>query len=83
MAKKDNKKEEQVVERKERAQVYHVKRRASDGKWEVKLSKGEVAIKLFNTQKEAIEEAKRLSESTGRGMVVHGLKGQVRKKNTY
>jgi hypothetical protein len=83
MSKKDNKKEEQVVERKERAQVYHVKRRASDGKWEVKLSKGEVAIKLFNTQKEAIEEAKRLSESTGRGMVVHGLKGQFRKKNTY
>ena len=54
MSKKDNK-EEQVVERKERAKYITLKK----SKWwkmEVKLSKGEVAIKLFNTQKKQLKK---------------------------
>ncbi|MGI6644473.1 MAG: DUF2188 domain-containing protein [Bacilli bacterium] len=60
--------------------MYHVKKRKEDGMWEVKLSKGEVAIKLFKTQQEALDYAKELSGNTNRGIILHGRDGKIKKK---
>ena len=34
--------------------VYHISKRASDGKWAIKFAGGEKAIKLFDTKQEAM-----------------------------
>ena len=59
--------------------IYHVTKRKSDGKWQVKYRGGERAIKLFNTQAEAIEFAKKLAEKRGGSVTVHKTTGQIRK----
>lgn len=59
--------------------IYHVSKRASDGKWQVKFAKGQRAIKLFKTQAEAIEFAKKLAESQNGSIRVHSVKGKIRK----
>lgn len=56
--------------------VYHVSKRAEDGKWAVRYAGGEKAIKLFNTQAEAIEYTKKMSENQGGAMLVHNSKGK-------
>lgn len=56
--------------------VYHVSKRAEDGKWAVRFAGGEKAIKLFNTQAEAIEYTKKMSENQGGAMLVHNSKGK-------
>ena len=53
---------------------YHVVKRA-DGKWEVKYAGGAKAIKLFNTQKEAMEYTKIMAANQGGTMLVHNSKG--------
>lgn len=59
--------------------IYHVSKRASDDKWQVKFAKGSKAIKLFRTQAEAIEYAKKLAESQNGSIRVHSVKGKIRK----
>ena len=60
--------------KKEAKRTYHVVKRA-DGKWEVKFAGGEKAIKLFNTQKEAIDYSKKMADNQGGSMLVHNSKG--------
>ena len=55
--------------------TYHVVKRKEDGKWEVKFAGGQKAIKLFDTQKEAIEYSKKMAENQGGAMLVHNSKG--------
>ena len=55
--------------------VYHVSKR-EDGKWQVKYAGGEKAIKLFKTQKEALEYSKQMAENQGGAMLVHNSKGK-------
>jgi len=62
------------------ARIYHVAKRDKDGKWQVKLAKGDVAIKLFDTQAEAIDYANGLVKTQGGSIRVHSLKGKMRKK---
>ena len=60
--------------KKDATRTYHlVKRR--DGKWEVKFAGGQKAIKLFDTQKEAIEYSKKMAANQGGSMLVHNSKG--------
>ena len=66
-------------ETKQRAKVYHVTRHAASGKWQVKLAGGKVAIKLFDTQLEAIKYAKELAANQEGSIRVHSLKGKMRK----
>lgn len=66
-------------ETKQRAKVYHVSRHAASGKWQVKLAGGKVAIKLFDTQLEAIKYAKELAANQEGSIRVHSLKGKMRK----
>ena len=58
--------------------VYHVSLR-DDDKWQVKLSKGDKAIKLFDKQSEAIAYANELAVHNGR-VVIHRVDGKIRKK---
>ena len=60
--------------------VYHVSKR-EDGQWQVKFAGGEKAIKLFKTQKEALDYALKLCENKDDGSTVmlHGLDGKIRK----
>ena len=60
--------------KKEATRTYHLVKR-SDGKWEVKFAGGQKAIKLFNTQKEAVEYSKQMAKNQGGSMLVHNSKG--------
>ena len=58
----------------EPSRQYHLVKRA-DGKWEVKFAGGQKAIKLFDTQKEALEYSKKMAKNQGGSMLVHNSKG--------
>ena len=60
---------------KEYARTYHVVKRKEDGKWEVKFAYGQKAIKLFATQKEALEYSKKMAKNQGGSLLVHNSKG--------
>ena len=55
--------------------VYHVSKR-EDGKWQVKFAGGEKAIKLFKTQKEALEYSKEMTKNQKGALLVHNSKGK-------
>ncbi|MFA5283396.1 MAG: DUF2188 domain-containing protein [Bacilli bacterium] len=59
--------------------VYHISQRKDLNKWQVKKNQAEKAIKLFVTQKEAIEYAEGLAKSQGGSIRVHGMDGKIRK----
>ena len=65
-----------LPEPKEATRTYHVVKRKEDGKWEVKFAGGQKAIKLFDTQKEAIDYSKIMAKNQGGSMLVHNSKGQ-------
>ena len=54
--------------------TYHLVKR-DDGKWEVKYAGGQKAIKLFDTQKEALEYSKKMAENQDGKVLVHNSKG--------
>ena len=58
---------------------YHVAKRA-DGKWQVKYAGGEKAIKLFDTQKEALEFTNKMAANQGGSVLVHASKGAQKGK---
>ncbi|MCR5348244.1 MAG: DUF2188 domain-containing protein [Bacilli bacterium] len=61
-----------------KARAYHISKQPS-GKWQVKLANGERAIRLFDTQAEAIAFTKGLVESQGGSYRIHSVKGKIRK----
>ena len=63
------------AKKEEATRVYHVVKRPEDGKWAVKFAGGEKAIKLFDTQKEAIEYTKVMAKNQDGAMLVHNSKG--------
>lgn len=60
---------------------YHISKRAEDGKWQVKFANGQKAIKLFDTQAEAITYAKSLAESQDGLVTIHKVDGKIRKQD--
>lgn len=64
---------------KDGARTYHIGRHLISGKWQVKLANGEKAIKLFDTQKEAIDYAKGLVKTQGGSIRIHSKVGKIRK----
>lgn len=64
---------------KDGARTYHIARHLISGKWQVKLANGEKAIKLFDTQKEAIDYAKGLVKTQGGSIRIHSKVGKIRK----
>ena len=61
------------------AKAYHVSRRADLNKWQVKATGSDKALKLFNTQKEAIEYANQLAKNQNVSVRVHSKEGKIRK----
>ncbi len=86
-AKKDEPKKETKVQPKAEekkavkpsGKVYHISQHPTSDKWQVKLAKGEKALKLFNTQAEAIAYAKEISNNQGGSIRVHSMSGKIRK----
>lgn len=75
---KEEKKEEPVKKRK---QINHITKHPQGG-WQIKKSGSQRALKRFKTQKEAIEYAKHLEDTTETAYVIHKADGTTRKK-TY
>lgn len=63
------------VAKKEATRVYHVAKR-EDGMWAVKYAGGEKAIKLFKTQKEAVDYSKKMADNQDGALLVHNSKGK-------
>ena len=61
--------------------AYHISRRPELNKWQVKATGSDKALKLFNTQKEAIEYANQLADNQGASIRVHSKEGKIRKAN--
>ena len=61
------------------AKAFHVSRRPDLNKWQVKATGSEKALKLFNTQKEAIEYANQLAKNQNVSVRVHSKEGKIRK----
>ncbi len=60
--------------------VYHVSKRASDKKWVVKFAGGEKVIKVFDTQKEALDYTNKMAENQGGTVLTHASKGAKKGK---
>ena len=61
--------------------VYHVSLRKEDGKWQVKYGGGKKAIKLFDTQAEAIKFAEQRADSQDGSISIHKKDGKIRKQD--
>ena len=61
--------------------IYHISKRKEDGKWQVKFASGQKAIKLFDTQAEAIDYAKKLADNQEGSISIHKVDGKIRKQN--
>lgn len=72
-------KENESKSSKNTAKNYHVAKRP-DGKWQVKFAGGEKAIKLFDTQAEAIAYAKKLAVNQDGSISIHKKDGKMRKQ---
>lgn len=83
--KKETTKEVKPVEektvRKSTKKVYHVSLRKDDGKWQVKYGGGKKAIKLFDTQAEAIKFAESRADSQEGSISIHKKDGKIRKQD--
>ena len=55
--------------------VYHVSKRAEDGKWALKFAGGSKVIKLFDTKVEAEEAAKKMGANQDATVLIHNSKG--------
>lgn len=64
-----------------RKMPYHITKHPNGG-WQIKRGKGKKALKLFDTQKDAIEYAKVLEKEKGESYIIHKANGTTRKK-TY
>jgi hypothetical protein len=60
--------------------VYHISKRDVDGMWQVKFAGGEKAIKLFKTQKEALEYTKVMAKNQEGKILTHATKGEHKGK---
>lgn len=72
--------EENESKKKPAHKNYHVSLR-DDGKWQVKFAKGEKALKLFDTQAEAIAFAKEKAKNQDGNITIHKTDGKIRKQN--
>lgn len=61
-------------------QKYHITQTA-DGKWQIKGAKAERVLKLFDTQKEAIDYAKNVAGNQEGNIVTHKTDGKIRKQD--
>lgn len=78
---KNDEKKNSAQEKKDnsRGRVYHVSERKEDDKWAVKGEGDARAVKLFDTQAEAIDYARTLADNQDGRIVIHKRDGTIRK----
>jgi len=64
---------------KKRKAAIHITKHKNGG-WQVKKEGAQRALKLFKTQKEAIDYAKVIEKEKGTGYIIHKVSGTTRKK---
>ncbi|OPZ37549.1 MAG: hypothetical protein BWY98_00087 [Tenericutes bacterium ADurb.BinA155] len=57
------------------SKVYHVSKRASDGKWTIKFAGGQKSIKLYDTKEAAMADADKMAKNQGGIVLAHASKG--------
>ena len=77
--KKDVKEEKKETPKKKRQAAMHITKH-KDGGWQVKRENAQRALRKFDTQKEAIEYAKKIEDEKGIGYIIHKADGSTRKK---
>ena len=60
--------------------TYHVTLNP-DGKWQVKAEKAAKALRVFDTQREAIAYAETIAENQDGSFVIHKKDGRIRKQD--
>ena len=63
------------------SKIQHVVPR--DGKWAVRRTGSDRVTKLFNTQKEAIAQGRKIARNQGTELYVHGRDGRIRERDSY
>jgi uncharacterized protein YdaT len=53
------------------------------GKWSVRAAGAQRASKTFDTQQEAIENARKRAQKQGSELYVHGKDGRIRERSSY
>ena len=59
--------------------TYHISKRKENNMWQIKAAGGAKAIKLFKTQKEAIDYCKTLADNQDANIMIHKEDGSFRK----
>ncbi len=54
-----------------------------DGKWAVKPEGGERASSVHDTQREAIERGREISQNQGSELLIHGRDGRIRDRDSH
>lgn len=54
-----------------------------NGKWAVRRSGSGKATRIFDTQKKAIREGRRIARSQGAELYIHGRDGRIRDRDSY
>lgn len=57
--------------------------KSKDGKWSVKTENSQRAYKNLDTQKEAIKVGKTIATNNKSELLIHGVNGKIREKNSY
>ena len=55
----------------------------SDKEWKVKRENSEKSIKNFNTQKEAVDFARKLSKKDNTELIIHKRDGRIQQKDSH
>ncbi len=71
--------EKSAAVKKPTAKKYHIAQRADDNMWQVKAEGAEKALKLFKTQQEAIDYAKKVADNQEGSIMIHKKDGSFRK----
>jgi uncharacterized protein (UPF0262 family) len=61
----------------------HVTQSKNGDQWSVKTESSQKAFRNVNTQKEAIEIGKSVAMNNGSELLIHGVDGRIREKNSY
>lgn len=71
--------EKTTAAKKSAAKKYHIAQRSDDNMWQVKAEGAEKALKLFKTQQEAIDYAKKVAGNQEGSIMIHKKDGSFRK----
>ena len=76
---KSSKETKSAKEAKPASKTYHISKRKDDNRWQVKAEGADKALKLFLTQDEAIEFAKKTAGNQDARIVIHKADGSFRR----